>query len=182
MLKRIIIGSIIAIAFIIAGLVMVVATQPEDFKVTRMTTIKAPTERVFDHVNDFHKWDAWSPWAKLDPNMKTTYSGADAGQGASYYWVGNDDVGEGKMTIVESHPSSHVKIDLEFIKPFAAQNVTEFMLKPEGDVTEVTWTMHGKNGFIGKAMCLAMDMDKMVGGDFEKGLGQMKTVVESASN
>ena len=182
MLKRIIVGVIIAIAVLIGGLVMVVATQPEEFKVARITTIKAPPENVFKHVNDFHQWDAWSPWAKLDPNMKTTFSGADAGQGAAYAWVGNDDVGEGKMTIAESHPSSHVKIDLEFIKPFAAQNVTEFMLKPDGDTTEVTWTMHGKNGFIGKAMCLVMDMDKMVGGDFEKGLAQMKTVIESASN
>jgi hypothetical protein len=165
--------------FIVAGLIAVVATQPEDFSVTRSATIKAPAERVFAEVNDFHKWDTWSPWAKLDPNMKTTYAGPDSGQGASYAWAGNEEVGEGKMTMTESHPSQHVKIDLEFIKPFAAQNVTEFMFKPEGDATEVTWNMHGKNGFVGKAMCLVMSMDKMVGGDFEKGLAQLKTAVES---
>jgi hypothetical protein len=112
--------------------------------------------------------------------MKTTYSGPESGQGASYAWVGNDDVGEGKMTIAESHPGQHVKIDLEFIKPFAAKNVTEFMFKPAGDTTEVTWSMSGKNGFMGKAMCLVMSMDKMVGGDFEKGLAQMKNVVETS--
>jgi hypothetical protein len=179
MLKRIIIGVVIAIVFIVAGLIAVVATQPEDFSVTRSATIKAPAERVFAEVNDFHKWDAWSPWAKLDPNMKTTYAGPESGQGASYSWVGNDEVGEGKMTIAESHPSQHVKIDLEFIKPFAAQSVTEFMFKPAGDATEVTWNMHGKNGFVGKAMCLVVSMDKMVGGDFEKGLAQLKTAVES---
>jgi hypothetical protein len=179
MIKRIIFGIVIAFVFIIVGLMVVVATQPEDFNVTRTMSMKAPAERVFSEVNDFHKWDAWSPWAKLDPNMKTTYGGPDAGQGASYAWVGNDDVGEGKMTITESHPSQHIKIDLEFIKPFAAQNVTEFMFKPDGDTTEVTWSMHGKNGFVGKAMCLVMNMDKMVGGDFEKGLAQMKSAVET---
>ena len=180
MLKRIIIGVLIAIVVIVAGLIVVVATQPEDFKVTRMTTIKAPPDRVFEQVNDFHKWEAWSPWAKIDPNMKTTYSGAPAGVGSSYAWVGNDDVGEGKMTIAESHPPQQIKIDLDFIKPFAAKNVTEFMFKPDGDVTEVTWTMSGKNNFVAKAVCLVMNMDKMVGGDFEKGLAQMKTVVEGS--
>jgi carbon monoxide dehydrogenase subunit G len=180
MLKRIIIGVVLAIVVIVVGLTLVIATQPEDFNVSRTTTIKAAPEKVFDQVNDFHKWDAWSPWAKIDPNMKTTYSGPESGQGASYAWVGNDDVGEGKMTIAESHPGQHVKIDLEFIKPFAAKNVTEFMFKPEGDATEVTWSMNGKNGFMGKAMCLVMSMDKMVGGDFEKGLAQMKNVVETS--
>jgi hypothetical protein len=180
MLKRIIVGVVLAIVVIVVGLTLVIATQPEDFKVTRTTTIKASPEKVFDQVNDFHKWDAWSPWAKIDPNMKTTYSGPESGQGASYAWVGNDDVGEGKMTIAESHPGQHVKIDLEFIKPFAAKNVTEFMFKPTGDTTEVTWSMNGKNGFMGKAMCLVMSMDKMVGGDFEKGLAQMKNVVETS--
>lgn len=180
MLKRIIIGVLIAVVVIVAGLIVVVATQPADFKVTRMTTIKAPPERVFEHINDFHKWEVWSPWAKLDPNMRTIYSGMPSGTGASYSWAGNNEVGEGKMTITESRPSQDIKIDLDFIKPFAAKNVTEFMLKPDGDVTEVTWTMSGKNNFIAKAFCLVMNMDKMVGGDFEKGLAQMKAVVESA--
>jgi hypothetical protein len=180
MLKRIIVGVIIAIVVIIAGLALVVVTQPEDFKVTRMTAIKAPQQKVFEQVNDFHKWDAWSPWAKLDPNMKTTHSGPPNGTGATYTWAGNDDVGEGKMTIAESRPNDLIKINLDFIKPFTASSVTEFMFKPDGDITQVTWTMAGKNNFAAKAMCLVMNMDKMVGGDFEKGLAQLKAVAESA--
>ena len=182
MIKKIIIGVLIAIVVIVAGLSLVITKQPEDFKVTRTTTIKAPAERVFAQVNDFHKWDAWSPWAKVDPNMKTTFSGPDSGQGASYAWIGNDDVGEGMMIIAESHPSQNIKIDLNFIKPFAANNIIQFMFKPEGDSTQVTWTMEGKNGFMAKAMCMVISMDKMVGGDFEKGLAQMKTAVESGNN
>jgi hypothetical protein len=180
MLKRLVVGVLIAIVVIVAGLIVVIATQPEDFKVTRMTTIKAPPEKVFEQVNDFHKWEAWSPWAKLDPKMKAIYSGMPSGTGATYSWAGNDEVGEGKMTITDSRPGQDVKIDLEFIKPFAAKNMTEFLFKPDGDVTDVTWTMSGKNNFVGKAFCLVMNMDKTVGGDFEKGLAQMKTVVESA--
>ncbi len=179
MLKKAIDSILAILILLVVVLSVVVAMQPEDFKVTRTASVTAPPDRVFEQVNDFHKWDAWSPWAKLDPNMKTIYSGSASGPGASYAWVGNDEVGEGKMTITQSHPSDHVKIDLEFIKPFAAKNVTEFVLKPEGNKTNVTWTMAGKNNFISKAFCMVMDMDKLVGGDFEKGLAQMKTVVES---
>jgi carbon monoxide dehydrogenase subunit G len=181
MLKRIVIGVFIAIVVIVGGLAVVVATQPEEFQVTRTTSVKARPDVVFDQINDFHNWDKWSPWAKLDPNMKTTYSGAQSGVGSSYAWVGNDDVGEGKMTVIESRPGEQVKIDLDFIKPFAAKNLTEFSLKPDGDNTQVTWAMTGKKNFVSKAFCLVMDMDKMVGGDFERGLAQMKTVVESAA-
>lgn len=171
----------IAIVVIVGGLAVVVSTQHEDFTVTRMTSVKAAPDAVFNQINDFHNWDKWSPWAKLDPSMKATYSGAPAGVGSSYAWAGNDEVGEGKMTIVESRPNENVKIDLDFIKPFAAKNVTEFSLKPDGGTTEVTWTMSGKKNFATKAFCLVMDMDKMIGGDFEKGLAQMKTVVESGA-
>ena len=181
MLKRIVIGVLIAIVVIVGGLAVVVATQPEEFKVSRTTSVKASPDVIFNQINDFHNWDKWSPWAKLDPNMKTTYSGPPAGVGSSYSWTGNDEVGEGKMTVIESRPSEQVKIDLDFIKPFAAKNLTEFSLKPDGDTTQVTWVMTGKKNFATKAFCLVMDMDKMVGGDFEKGLAQMKTVVESAA-
>ena len=181
MLKRIVIGVLITIVVIVGGLAVIVGTQPEELEVSRTTSVKARPDVVFDQINDFHNWDKWSPWAKLDPNMKTTYSGAPAGVGSSYAWVGNDEVGEGKMTVIESRPSEQVKIDLDFIKPFEAKNVTEFSLKPDGDTTQVTWVMTGKKTFATKAFCLVMDMDKMIGGDFEKGLAQMKTVVESAA-
>jgi len=169
---------LMAIVVIVVGLVVVVAMQPADFSVTRSTQIAAPPATVFAQVNDFHNWEAWSPWAKLDPNMQTTYEGAAEGTGAIYSWVGNSEVGEGRMEITDSRPSEQVTIDLEFIKPFAATNTTVFDFQPVGDQTEVTWTMSGKNGFVAKAMCLFMDMDGMVGGDFEKGLAKMKEVSE----
>lgn len=180
MVKKVILGILALILVVVIVFCAVVAMQHEDFKVTRSAIFNASPDKVFEQVNDFHKWDAWSPWAKLDPTMKTTYSGAASGVGSSYSWVGNDQVGEGKMVITASHPNEHIAIDLEFIKPFAAKNVTEFMFKPDGDNTNVTWDMTGKNNFMGKGFNLVMNMDKMVGGDFEKGLAQMKTVVESA--
>jgi len=179
MVKKVVLAVLTLILFLVVGLLVVVAMQSGDLKVTRTATINAPAYRIFPHVNDFHKWDAWSPWAKIDPNMKTTYSGPPAGVGSSYSWVGNDQVGEGKMTITKSQPSNQIEIDLEFIKPFAAKNQTSFDIEDQSGSTNVTWTMTGKKNFLMKAVCLVMDMDKEVGGDFEKGLAQMKTVVES---
>lgn len=179
MIKKAILGVLALIVIILVGFCIVVAMQPAEFKVTRSATFNAPAAAVFEQVNDFHKWEAWSPWAKIDPNMKTTYSGSPSGPGAGYSWVGNDDVGEGKMTITQSHPIDHIAVDLEFIKPFAAKNVTEFMFKQNGDKTDVTWTMTGRNNFMLKAFCLVINMDKLVGSDFEKGLAQLKSVVEA---
>ena len=180
MLKKVVLAVLAVVVLVVGVFCVVVAMQPTDFKITRAATFNATPDKVFEQVNDFHKWDAWSPWAKIDPAMKTSYSGPASGAGASYAWVGNSDVGEGKMTITESHPSAHIKIDLDFIAPFAAKNVTEFTFKPEGDKTIATWLMAGNKNFIMKAICMFMDMDKVVGGDFEKGLAQMKPVVESA--
>lgn len=181
MIRKVILSALAGIVLAIAAFCVVVAMQPEDLKITRAATIGAASDKVFEQVNDFHKWEAWSPWAKLDPAMKTTYSGPASGVGSVYSWIGNDDVGEGKMTIMQSHPNEHIAIDLEFIKPFAAKNLTEFVLKPEGDKTNVTWTMAQKNNFMMKAFCLVMDMDKLVGADFDKGLAQLKTVSEAAN-
>lgn len=180
MIKKVILGALAGIVLAIAAFCVVVALEPEDLKITRTATIGVAPDKVFEQVNDFHKWEAWSPWAKLDPAMKTTYSGPASGVGAAYSWIGNDDVGEGKMTITQSHSNEHIAIDLEFIKPLAAKNLTKFIFKPEGDKTNVTWTMAQKNNFVMKAFCLVMDMDKLVGADFEKGLAQLKTVSESA--
>jgi uncharacterized protein YndB with AHSA1/START domain len=172
---------IIALVLIVGAFFAVAAFQPKDFRVSRSATITAPPATVFEQVNDFHKWDAWSPWAKLDPQMKQTFEGPPAGTGASYAWVGNSKVGEGRMTILDSRPSELVKIKLEFVKPFAATNTAEFIFKPAGNQTLVTWTMTGEKNLISKAFGLVMNMDKMIGGDFEKGLADMKQVSEAAA-
>lgn len=179
MLKKIVLATVAVLVIAIAGFCTVVAFQPEDFTISRTATISAPPERIFEQVNEFHKWESWSPWAKIDPAMKTAYAGPASGPGSSYSWIGNDQVGEGKMTITASHPSEHIAIDLEFVKPFAAKNLTEFTFKPAGDKTTVTWSMSGKNNFFAKAFNLIMNTDKIVGADFEKGLAQLKTVAES---
>lgn len=171
---------LIALAVVVAGLVVVIALQPTDFRVSRTATIAAPAPVVFAQVNDFHNWTAWSPWAKLDPAMKQTYEGAAAGPGAVYAWVGNREVGEGRMTIVESRPSDLIWVKLDFVKPFAGTSVAEFTFRPEGDRTAVTWTMTGEKNFVAKAIHLVMNMDRMIGDQFDKGLAAMKTVAEAA--
>ena len=171
---------LIALALIIIVLLVVVALRPADFRITRSISIAAPPAAVFAQVNDFHKWEAWSPWAKLDPSMKTTFEGSAEGPGNIYTWSGNSEVGEGRMTLTDSDPSDLVRIKLEFLKPITATNTTEFTFKPEGNQTAVTWNMTGTNNFMSKAFDLVMNMDKMVGKDFEKGLAQLKAKVESA--
>ena len=170
---------IIALVVILVVFVIIVATRPANFRVTRSTIISAPPAVVFAQVNDFHKWDAWSPWAKLDPAMKQTHEGAPAGVGAIYSWAGNKKVGEGRMTITESRTNELIGIKLEFLKPFAAVNTTEFTFTPVGNQTTVNWSMTGTNNFMAKAFCMFMNMDKMVGGDFEKGLADLKSVAEA---
>ena len=171
---------LLAVAVIIVIFLIIVATRPADYRVTRSTTIAAPPPVVFTQVNDFHKWEAWNPWGKIDPAMKLTYEGPSSGKGAVYSWIGNKDVGEGRMTITESRPSDLILINLEFFKPMAGVSSTEFTFKPEGNQTVVTWTMTGKNNFIAKAMCMFMNMDRMIGGQFEKGLAAVKTVAETS--
>ncbi len=177
--RRRLVKILIALAAIAVVLVVVVATRPSEFRVARTARIAAPAPVVFAQVNDFHKWEAWSPWAKLDPAMKQAYEGAPAGTGAVYTWAGNKEVGEGRMTLTESRPSELIKIELEFFKPFATTSTAEFTFKPEGDHTLVTWSMTGQNNFIAKAVHLFMDMDTMVGGQFENGLARMKSVAEA---
>jgi hypothetical protein len=169
---------LIGIAAIVALFVGVVAMQPPDFRVARTTKIAAPASAVFTQVNDFHNWNAWNPWGKIDPEMKQTYEGASEGVGAIYSWVGNGHVGSGRMTITESRPSDLIRIKLEFLKPFAATNTAEFTLQPEGDKTALTWSMAGKKNFMTKAFHLFMDMDKMIGGQFETGLADIKAIAE----
>ena len=176
MLRKILLG----VAVVILGFVILVASRPADFRVTRTTLVSAPTPVVFDQVNDFHRWDAWSPWAKIDPAMKTTFAGSPSGTGAIYSWSGNREVGDGRMTITDSRPHDHLGFKIEFLKPFAATNAAEFTFTPEAGQTRVTWSMFGKCNFMLKGMSLFASMDKMVGGDFEKGLAQLKAVAEHA--
>lgn len=171
---------LLALVTIVVIFVIVVALQPPEFRVARSATISAPPAAVFAQVNDFHKWEAWNPWGKIDPAMKQSYEGAPAGVGAIYTWIGNNEVGEGRMTLTESRPSELIRIKLEFFRPFAATNTAEFTIKPEGNQTVITWSMFGENNFLAKAIHLFIDMDKMVGSQFEKGLASMKSVVEPA--
>jgi hypothetical protein len=171
---------LLAIVAIIALLILFIASRPSEFRTTRSAKIAAPPSVVFPHVNDFRSWDAWSPWAKLDPDCKNTYEGPAAGKGAKFHWAGNNQVGEGRMEIIESRPSELVRLRLDFLKPFKATNTAEFTFKPEGGSTNVTWSMFGRNNFMFKAMGLFMNCDKMVGGQFEQGLANMKSVVEKS--
>lgn len=172
---------LIGLAVIIALFVIIVAMRPSDFRVARSTSIAAPPEQVFPQVNELRNWEAWNPWGKLDPNCKMTYAGPPSGVGASYAWAGNMKVGEGRNTITESEPNELVRFRLEFAKPMKATNTAEFTFEPKGDQTVVTWTMSGKNNFVGKAFGLFVNCDKMCGSQFEKGLADMKSLVEAAA-
>ncbi len=174
-----IILSVLAVG--IVAFVAVVASRPSIFRVERSATIAAPADTVFDLVNDFHHWEQWSPWARLDPNAKMTFEGSPAGVGAIQRWEGNSKVGAGSATIIESQQDSLVKIRLEFLRPFKATNTADFVFDQQADQTRVTWTMSGKSGFMAKAFGMFFDCEKMVGKDFEKGLAQMKAVSERSS-
>jgi hypothetical protein len=171
----------LAIAMIIVVFAIVIALQPADYQVTRVATMAAPPSAVFEQVNDFHKWQAWSPWAKMDPEAEVSYEGPSAGEGAVFRWSGNGDVGSGSMTITESKPHERIRLRLDFIEPMAGTADTDFKFKPmgeNGDTTEMTWTMSGKNNFIGRAICMFVSMDKMVGQNFEDGMAGIKEIVE----
>jgi hypothetical protein len=177
-MKRILKFSLIALLVIVAVVLVAAAMQPNSFSVARSTTVNASPTAVFPHVNQLKNWEAWNPWGKLDPNMKLTYDGPEAGVGASYSWVGNNEVGEGKMTITESRPNELVQFKLEFFKPMAGVSTSKFTLVPKGNQTEVTWAMTGENNYVAKIFCLFMNMDKMIGGQFEKGLAELKSAAE----
>ncbi len=151
----------------------------ETFTVERSTTINAPASAIYPHVIDLRRWPDWSPWEEMDPNMDKTYSGTDSGVGSSYAWSGNRKVGQGSVTITDARPDERIDIDLEFLKPFKAQNTTTYRFEPTGDGTTVTWSMTGKNTLMTRIMGIFKSMDAMVGPDFEKGLAKLKTIVES---
>lgn len=177
MLKKIALALIAAVG----GFAAVVAMQPSHYQVERTASIAAPAAAVFPQINDLHKWDGWSPWAKLDPNAKVSFEGPEQGHGAVLKWAGNAEVGEGQMTVTHSHPSQHVGIKVDMVKPFKGSSKSDFDLKPDGNATAVTWRMSGKHGFFGKAMCLVMNGNKMLGQEIEKGLNNLKAAAEGAA-
>ena len=169
---------LIVILLVVAFFVVLGLTGPATFNIVREADYEATPASVFAQINDFHKWVAWSPWEKMDPAMRREYSGAASGVGARYAWVGNKKVGEGNMEITQAELNKMVQLDLHFLKPFQADNVTEFMIAPKGKLTTLRWEMRGPRPFFMRMMRLFMDMDKMVGKDFETGLANLRAVVE----
>jgi uncharacterized protein YndB with AHSA1/START domain len=174
MLKKIAIG-VVAILVIILGLA---AMKPDTFTVKRVVSIKAPPEKIAPLITDFHQWSSWSPWERLDPAMKRTFSGAASGKGAVYEWEGNKDVGKGRMEIVDAATPVKTVIKLDFLQPFESHNTTEFTMLPQGETTTVSWDMSGPMPFISKIMTVFVSMDAMIGKDFDKGLSNLKAVAE----
>ena len=175
MLKKI----VLAILALIAIVLVYAATRPDTFRVERTARIAAPAEKIFPLINDFHRWGEWSPYEKLDPAMKRSFGGAPSGRGATYAWEGNDKAGAGKMEIAQSTPSSKVAIKLDFIKPFEGHNIAEFTLVPGAQGgTALNWAMYGPSPYISKLMGIFMSMDRMIGGQFEQGLANLKSISE----
>jgi hypothetical protein len=171
--------AVVGVLAVVPIVVLILAAlQPNSFRVERKATVKAEAEKVFPCINDFHNWVAWSPFEKLDPNMKKTFSGAGSGKGAVYEWNGNSKAGMGRMEILESTMPSKVRIKLDFLKPFEGHNTSEFTISPAGDSTEVTWAGYGPSPFMAKIMHVFISMDKMMGKDFETGLTNLKAIAE----
>jgi hypothetical protein len=176
MLRRL----LIAVVLVIASFVGYAAMQPDVYSLSRSALILAPPEAVFGYLEDFRKWELWSPWAKRDPNAKAIFSGEAKGRGSVFEWSGNSDVGAGRMTMMQSRPSGGVTVKLDFTKPYEATSNVTFLLKPEAGGTRVTWSMSGRQTFLEKAFCLLMGgMDRIVGPDYEKGLTNLKAVAEA---
>jgi len=171
-----IIGILIVVA--IVAFLGFAATKPDTFRVERSATIKAPPEKIFPLIQDFHNWGTWSPYEKRDPDMKRTYGGPDSGKGSMYAWDGNSKVGAGRMEILDASAPSKVAIKLDFIKPFEGHNTAEFTMVPQGDSTNVTWAMYGPNPYVAKAMQTVFDMDEIIGNDFSAGLANLKAAAE----
>ena len=174
MVKKILLGFVAVIAL----LLLFALTRPDTFRVERSIVIKADPVKIHTVLNDFHAFGAWSPWEKLDPAMKVTYSGATSGQGAVYAWQGNDAVGAGRMEILQTVPGQRVVVKLDFLQPFEGHNTSEYTLTPGTGGTTVTWAMFGPSPFVSKLMGIFVSMDSMIGKDFERGLANLKAYAE----
>ena len=171
-----IIAIILAVA--VAAVLAIAATKPGTLRVERAIRIKAPPETIFPLISDFHQWLKWSPYENKDPAMKRSYEGAERGKGAVYAWDGDKNVGSGRMEILESTAPSKIVIKLDFFTPFEGHNTAEFTMLPQGDATHVTWLMYGPANFMSKLMQVFMNLDRMIGRDFEAGLANLKTLTE----
>jgi uncharacterized protein YndB with AHSA1/START domain len=178
MFGTIVIIIVVILVVAVAAVLGYAAMQPDTFRIERSAGIKAPPEKIFAILSDFHQWGSWSPWEKLDLAMKKTHSGAASGKGAIYEWEGNKKVGKGRMEIMEASPPAKLSIKLDFFKPFEAHNTAEFTLDRQSDSTNVTWAMIGQKPFFFKVIGVFLSMDKMVGKDFETGLANIKGIVE----
>jgi len=168
----------LAVVAAVAALLIFAATRPDTFRVERTARIDAPAEKIFPLIDDFHRWGAWSPYEKLDPDMQRSFGGSASGKGAAYAWESKGKAGAGRMEITESTPSSKIAIDLDFTRPMEGHNVAEFTLRPQGNATQVTWSMHGPSPYVAKLMGIFFNMDQMIGKDFETGLANLKTATE----
>jgi hypothetical protein len=168
---------VLAVAVAVAGVLALAATKPDSFSVQRSASIKAPPERISAVLSDFRGWPAWSPFEKMDPAMKRSFSGAEKGKGAVYAWSGNSEAGAGRMVITEAS-ASRVALDLDFTKPMEGHNKVVFTLAPKDGATDVTWAMSGPSPFITKVVQVFCDMDAMIGKHFEDGLGNLRAVAE----
>jgi len=177
MLKIIAIVAVV-IAVLLIGLLAYAASKQDIFRVQRATSIQAPAEKIFPLINDLHSFNTWNPYDKKDSAMKRSYSGPASGKGAAFAWNGNQDIGEGRMEISDSTPASSVKLNLDFVRPFQCHNLVEFTLEPQGDATRVTWAMHGPQPFFNKIVSVFINMDRMIGADFEAGLANLKAIAE----
>ena len=172
--------TIAVVVLVLIGVVLAIAaSRPNEFTVQRTARIAAPPERIFPHIADFRRWEAWSPWERMDPAMRKTFSGSPSGQGSVYEWEGNSKVGKGRMEMTDVTAPHSATVKLDFIKPFEAHNTTRFTLEPATDGTEVKWTMSGPSPFVTKVMGVFFNMEQLVGRDFERGLASLKTVSES---
>ena len=170
-----IIAAVLVLA--VAAILIYAAFKPDQLAVQRSTSVKARPETIFPFIDDFDRWSAWSPYEKMDPAMKRTRSGAPRGKGAVYAWDGDKNVGKGRMEIANTSPSK-ITIRLDFDKPFAGSNVVEFRLEPKGDAANVTWAMQGRCAYVAKVLGIFVNMDNMIGRDFEAGLASLKAVAE----
>jgi uncharacterized protein YndB with AHSA1/START domain len=168
----------IVLAIAIAVVLILAATKSDTLRVQRAIAVRAPPERIFGLINDFHQWGTWSPYENKDPAMQRTYSGSASGRGAIYAWDGNNNVGSGRMEILDTSAPSKIVIKLDFFKPFEGHNTAEFTMQPQGDATNVTWLMHGPAPFMSRLMQVFMSMDNMIGKDFEIGLANLKRLTE----
>lgn len=178
MLKRIAIVIAVIIFIPIATVLVIAATKPDTFRVERAARINAVPEQVFPLISDLRKFSSWSPYETKDPDMQRTFTGAESGQGAAYEWNGDENIGQGRLEIMDASPPSEIMMDLEFVRPFEVQNIVEFKIEPQGDASHVTWAMHGPMPFVSKVMSVFVDMDQLIGSDFETGLANLKALAE----